>query len=104
MGGLGKPMDKLLFKMVRVFAFTGLGGAFLSWVMWYVYYANPSYHSPDKTHGRVYVENMHGVMLYTTNWQHFLLNGAFFISLGIIVLAAMIEQLTKKRRTLRRIA
>jgi hypothetical protein len=67
--------------------------------MWYVYYANPLYRSPDKAHGRVCVDNMHGVMLYTTNWQHFLLNEAFFISLGVIALAALIDQVNRKRRS-----
>jgi hypothetical protein len=42
---------------------------------------------------------MHGVMLYTTNWQHFLLNEAFFISLGVIALAALIDQVNRKRRS-----
>lgn len=77
--------------MVAVLAVTGAIGWFWSWQMWNVYYDDGLHRLPDSAIGRIYVENMHGVPLYTTSREHFLLHGVSALSIGVCVLACLIQ-------------
>jgi hypothetical protein len=59
--------------------------------MWDVYYDDGLHRQADKAIGRVYVDNMHGVALYTTNREQFLLKEVPGLSMGLFLLGVVID-------------
>jgi hypothetical protein len=89
-------MERITKGLVVVLAVAGLIGWLWSSQLLNVYYDDGLHRQPDKAVGRVYVENMHGVPVYTTSREQFLLHGVSNMSMGLFVLACLIQWAQKR--------
>jgi hypothetical protein len=89
-------MVKITKRLVVAFAVAGLIGWLWSWHLWNVYYDDGFHRHPDQVAGRVYVENMHGVPLYVTRRERFLLHGVSDLSIGLFAVACLIHWMQRR--------
>ena len=85
-------MRRALNILAVVLAVAGWIGGLWSWQMWDVYYEDGFHRQLDRNAGRINIDNMHGVPLYTTDREHFWLNGLGEISMCVFVLACLIHR------------
>jgi len=90
-------MAKVLKTLVVVLVVAGFMGGLWSSHLWDVYYDDGLHRVPDSAVGRIYIENMHGVPLYTTSREHFLLHTLSELSTSMVVLAFLIYLALNRR-------
>jgi hypothetical protein len=89
-------------RLAPVMCATGLIGWVFGMGMWDVYYDDGLHRQPDKAIGRVHVDSMHGVALYTTNREQFLLKEIPGLSMGLFLLGAVIDLAQRQAKPARR--
>jgi len=94
-------VDRIINRLGAGLAVMGLIVGLWSGGMWNVYYGDGLHRRPDRAAGRVHVENMHGVPLYTDNREHFILDDVPYLSIGLIGLAGLLHW-AQERRVARR--
>ena len=91
--------DTATRRLVIGLAFTGFVGWLWSSQMWNVYFDDTLHRHSDIAAGRVNVENMHGIPIYTTNREHLLLHGLSALSMGLFILACLLDWFQRRKPT-----